>query len=162
MRTSVWSSPEILLPLFKSSRNTVTQRIQQERFEGTGILFNSQIPAGAMEQWCILEPAAEQLLKEAFEQFELTARGYYRIIRVARTIADMEGAEQIGRSHIQESLLFRRERQPNPLLYTIFSLPFQRFFRLFLRFFQICYFPLGRRRTNRAFSYSGKPSVSQS
>ena len=84
-----------------------TQRIQQERFEGTGILFNSQIPAGAMEQWCILEPAAEQLLKEAFEQFELTARGYYRIIRVARTIADMEGAEQIGRSHIQESLLFR-------------------------------------------------------
>ncbi|MEY8392054.1 ATP-binding protein [Lachnospiraceae bacterium] len=84
-----------------------TQLIQQQRFEGTGILYNSQIPASAMEQWCVLEPAGERLLQEAFEQLQLTARGYYRIIRVARTIADMEGAAQIGRSHIQESLLFR-------------------------------------------------------
>ena len=60
-----------------------------------------------MEQWCSLEPEGEQLLKESFERLELTARGYYRIIRVARTIADMEGADQINRAHIQESILFR-------------------------------------------------------
>lgn len=60
-----------------------------------------------MEQWCKMEPEAEELLKESFERLELTARGYYRIIRVARTIADMEEAEEIGRAHIQESLLYR-------------------------------------------------------
>lgn len=89
------------------SRVERTQRIQQKRFEGTEILYNSQIPASSIEQWCSLEPEGEQLLKDSFEQLELTARGYYRIIRVARTIADMEESEQIKRSHIQESLLFR-------------------------------------------------------
>ena len=89
------------------SRVEKTQRVQQQRFHGTEILYNSQIPVGAMEQWCSLEPEGEQLLKESFERLELTARGYYRIIRVARTIADMEGADQINRAHIQESILFR-------------------------------------------------------
>ncbi len=89
------------------SRVEKTQRVQQQRFQGTEILYNSQIPVGAMEQWCSLEPEGEQLLKESFERLELTARGYYRIIRVARTIADMEGADQINRAHIQESILFR-------------------------------------------------------
>ncbi len=84
-----------------------TQRIQRKRFRGTEILYNSQIPAAFMERWCSLEPEGEKMMKEAFEQLELTVRGYYRIIRVARTIADMEGAEQIKRCHIQESLLFR-------------------------------------------------------
>lgn len=84
-----------------------TQYIQQKRFQGTGILYNSQIPAASMEQWCSMEEAGQKMLRDAFEQLELTARGYYRIIRVARTIADMEGAEQIKRRHIQESLVFR-------------------------------------------------------
>lgn len=84
-----------------------TQFIQQKRFHGTGILYNSQIPISMMGQWCGMEPEAEKLLKESFEQLELTARGYFRILRVARTIADMEGAEKICRCHIRESLLYR-------------------------------------------------------
>jgi len=89
------------------SRVEQTQHVQQQRFAGSGILYNSQIPVSAIEKWCPMEPEGETLLKEAFDHLELTARGYYRIIRVARTIADMEGTEQICRSHIQESLLYR-------------------------------------------------------
>ncbi len=89
------------------SRVEQTQHVQQQRFAGSGILYNSQIPVSAIEKCCPMEPEGETLLKEAFDHLELTARGYYRIIRVARTIADMEGTEQICRSHIQESLLYR-------------------------------------------------------
>ena len=89
------------------SRVVQTQKIQQKRFEGTGILYNSQIPSDYIERWCRLEPAAKKLLEESFERLELTVRGYYRMIRVARTLADMEGAEEIRSAHIRESLLFR-------------------------------------------------------
>lgn len=89
------------------SRVEQTQHIQQQRFAGSGILYNSQIPVSEIEKWCPMEPEGETLLKESFDHLELTARGYYRIIRVARTIADMEGSKQIRRSHIQESLLYR-------------------------------------------------------
>ena len=60
-----------------------------------------------MEEWCAMEADGEKLLNESFEQLELTARGYYRVLRVARTVADMEGAVRIGRAHIRESLLYR-------------------------------------------------------
>ncbi len=90
-------------------RNRVeqAQRIQQERFSGSGILYNSQIPPSAMEQWCVMEKEGAEILHETFEKMEMTARGYYRALRVARTIADMEGAPEIGRAHICESLLYR-------------------------------------------------------
>lgn len=84
-----------------------TQQIQQERFRGTGILYNSQIPSSAVEMWCMMEKDATDLLHESFERLELTARGYYRVLRVARTIADMDGSERILRAHIRESLLYR-------------------------------------------------------
>ncbi len=89
------------------SRVEQTQRIQQTRFAGTGISYNSQIPSTLIKEWCPMAPEGEKLLRDSFERLELTARGYYRIIRVARTIADMEGTKRIERSHVQESLLFR-------------------------------------------------------
>lgn len=89
------------------SRVKQAQRIQEERFRGSGLLYNSQIPSSAMKQWCAMEPAGEKLLNETFERLEMTARGYYRALRVARTIADMDGASEIGRVHISESLLYR-------------------------------------------------------
>lgn len=89
------------------SRVERTQRIQQERFAGTGILYNSRIPASAIEKWCVMEADGQRILDDSFERLELTARGYYRVLRVARTIADMEGKEKICRTHICESLLYR-------------------------------------------------------
>ena len=84
-----------------------TQNIQRKRFAGGNILYNSQIPAAEIEHYCPMEPEAERTLWEAFERLELSARGYYRIIKVSRTIADMESSERICKEHIIESLMYR-------------------------------------------------------
>ena len=54
-----------------------------------------------------MEQDAKDMLAEAFETMELSVRGYYKVIRVARTIADLEGKEQIASKHIAESLMYR-------------------------------------------------------
>lgn len=88
-------------------RVEMVQRIQQERLAGSGILYNSQIPAACMEKYCPMEQKAEERLKKSFERLELSVRGYYKIIRVARTIADLEQSDVIQEEHIMESLMFR-------------------------------------------------------
>ena len=60
-----------------------------------------------MERYCPMEPQAEKLLQDSFERLGLTVRGYYRVIRVARTIADLDGSAQIRRLHVMEALLYR-------------------------------------------------------
>lgn len=83
------------------------QKVQSRRFGGSGIFYNSQIPVSCIGEFCPLEPEAGQMLQEAFERLEMSARGYYRTIRVARTIADLEHSEKICRRHIMESLIYR-------------------------------------------------------
>lgn len=83
------------------------QRIQTERYEQYSIRYNSRIPAEQIERFCPMEPEAGNMLAEAFESLELSVRGYYKIIRVARTIADLEGQEVIRCGHIAESLMYR-------------------------------------------------------
>lgn len=83
------------------------QDVQKKRFEGSGILSNSRIPVSHMEEFCPMEGEAEKLLQEYFERLEMSARSYYRTIRVARTIADMEHSRRICRVHIMESLMYR-------------------------------------------------------
>ncbi|MCI8682842.1 MAG: YifB family Mg chelatase-like AAA ATPase [Lachnospiraceae bacterium] len=83
------------------------QKVQNRRFMGSGILYNSQIPASCMGEFCSLEPEAEKTLQDAFERLELSVRGYYRTVRVARTIADLEHSKPIRRTHIVESLIYR-------------------------------------------------------
>lgn len=89
------------------SRVEAAQGIQRNRFAQEGILYNSQIPASAMAAYCPMEPQAERLLQDSFSRLELTARGYYRIIRVARTIADLSQKPKISRGHIMEALMYR-------------------------------------------------------
>ncbi|EOT26053.1 Mg chelatase-like protein [Eubacterium sp. 14-2] len=83
------------------------QEIQRKRFSDSGILYNSRIPVSHIKEFCPLEPEGEKLLQESFERLNLSVRGYYRTLRVARTIADMEHAGRISRLHIMESLLYR-------------------------------------------------------
>ncbi len=83
------------------------QEIQRKRFAQDGIRYNSQIPAPAIGDYCMMDAQAERLLQDSFERLELTARGYYRIVRVARTIADLAAAVQIGASHVMEALAYR-------------------------------------------------------
>lgn len=89
------------------NRVQAVQKVQQKRFAGSGISYNSQIPTAYMEEFCPMEQGAKKLLEDSFERLGLSARGYYRAIRVARTIADLEGSGQICRVHLMESLMYR-------------------------------------------------------
>ena len=68
----------------------------------------AQLPSGMLRRYCPLAPAAEKLLRGAFERMGYSARAYDRILRVARTIADMNGVEQIGAAELMEALQYRR------------------------------------------------------
>lgn len=83
------------------------QELQRKRFAGSSVLYNSRIPVSGMEEYCPMEREAEKMLQDAFERLEMSARGYYRTLRVARTIADMEASERICAVHVMESLMYR-------------------------------------------------------
>lgn len=89
------------------SRVERVQRIQHKRFQKESIWYNSQIPVLSMERYCPMEKKAQQMMEQVFEELELSARGYYKIIRVARTIADLSGEDAIQGKHIAESLIYR-------------------------------------------------------
>lgn len=82
--------------------------IQAQRYQGLGFTCNAQLPSGMLRRYCPLAPAAEKLLRGAFERMGYSARAYDRILRVARTIADMNGVEQIGAAELMEALQYRR------------------------------------------------------
>ena len=81
--------------------------MQQKRYEGTGIRFNSDIGVKDIDRYCHLGRKEEKLMREAFDRIGLSARAYHRLIRVARTIADLEGAEEISCAHLSEAIGFR-------------------------------------------------------
>ncbi len=81
--------------------------VQQERFAGTGIICNARIPTSRLKEYCAITDAANQLLKGAFERMGLSARAYDRLLKVARTIADLDGSETIDTPHIAEAIQYR-------------------------------------------------------
>ena len=89
------------------SRVAAVHEIQRKRFAGTKIHFNSEIPAGRMEEFCVMDPGAGKLLKNAFSKMRLSARAYHRVVKVARTIADLDGSPDIRGKHISEAICYR-------------------------------------------------------
>jgi len=81
--------------------------IQQRRFEGTAILSNAHIPAGKLKEFCVMSDEASAMLRIAFDAMGLSARAYDRLLKVARTIADLDGSERIEENHIAEALQYR-------------------------------------------------------
>ena len=77
------------------SRVLAAHRRQQERYQKVGIQFNSQLTTRVIQNLCPLGTEETGIMEQAFESLRLSARGYYRIIRVARTIADLEGSKEI-------------------------------------------------------------------
>jgi magnesium chelatase family protein len=69
---------------------------------------NSQLQTRELERWCTLDADSESLLKQAFARLSLSARAYHRILKVARTIADLAGAEALSASHVAEAISYRR------------------------------------------------------
>jgi magnesium chelatase family protein len=75
--------------------------------EADGIYCNAQLESASLRKYCRLDSAADGLLRAAFDRMGLSARGYDRILRVARTIADLDGSEEIGPRHVAEAIQYR-------------------------------------------------------
>ncbi len=84
--------------------------IQTERYRGSPYRFNGDLPSSALEACCVMTEEAKNQLGLIFEQKQLSARAYHRMIRVARTIADLEGSARIGTRHLNEAVLYRPEQ----------------------------------------------------
>ncbi len=83
------------------------RKLQSERYAGLGFSCNAHIPDHLFQQFCQPNEAASSLLRRAFERFGMSGRAYRRVLKVARTIADMEGSETIGTAHVGEALQYR-------------------------------------------------------
>ena len=81
--------------------------LQRARFSGDETMCNAHMGTKELRRFCSLSPESEELMRDAFDTMGLSARSHDRILRVARTIADLDGAEQIGVEHIAEAIQYR-------------------------------------------------------
>ena len=88
-------------------RVNMARNIQLKRYEGLGIYSNSELTPQLIEKFCVLDNSGKIILKQAFEKLGLSARAYGRILKVARTIADLDGSENILNKHLLEAVQYR-------------------------------------------------------
>ena len=88
-------------------RVNAARKIQLRRFAGRGIFCNAQMRAREVREFCRIDSAGERLLELAINRLGLSARAYARILKVARTIADLEGADSIEAHHVSEAIQYR-------------------------------------------------------
>jgi magnesium chelatase family protein len=112
---AVTASDLILPPPSEGSREVAARvararDIQERRYEAlglTGVRTNAQANGPVLEEIAKLDGSGTKLLRDAAEAMRLSARGYHRVLRVARTLADLDGAENVGRIHLAEALSYR-------------------------------------------------------
>ncbi len=92
-----------------AARVAAARSLQSVRLEGTDMRSNADLDGDALEAHATPDEAGHKLLMQAADAMRLTARAYTRILRVARTIADLGGAEEVGRIHVAEALSYRRQ-----------------------------------------------------
>lgn len=83
------------------------REIQVKRYKGLNIYSNSELTPKLIEEVCKLDELSKTILRKVFEKFKLSARAYTRILKVARTIADLDGKEEIASTHIIEAVQYR-------------------------------------------------------
>ncbi len=101
-------TPEANAPSSKDLYTQVQTAVatQQKRFGNTA-MYNAFMGPDLIEKYCILTDQAEEIIKKAFDKLSLSMRGYHKILKVARTIADIEGHETIDAPHIKEAIFYR-------------------------------------------------------
>ena len=83
-------------------------KIQKKRYEGRKYSFNSELDGQGVYEFCSLGKKEKELMEQIFRKMNLSARGYHRMLKVARTIADLEGEEKISGKHLKEAAIYRR------------------------------------------------------
>ncbi|MFQ5827134.1 MAG: ATP-binding protein, partial [Dehalococcoidia bacterium] len=89
------------------SRVERARLIQQQRFRGTSLGGNADMTPVEVRDICQVEPGAQGMLRAAMKQLYLSARAFHRVLKLARTIADLAGAETITAAHLAEALQYR-------------------------------------------------------
>lgn len=88
-------------------RVIAARKIQAERFKGTSITCNALITSDKLQEMCPMDDGAVILMKNVFDKLGLSARAYDRILKVARTVADIDGKEVISKQHIAAAAQYR-------------------------------------------------------
>ena len=88
-------------------RVNAAREVQKARFAGTNVTCNAYMTADMMARYCALDEAGDKMMAAAFDRLGLTGRSHDRILRLARTIADLEGAESIAVEHLAEAIQYR-------------------------------------------------------
>lgn len=83
--------------------------VQKERYKGTSYRFNSDLDTEGIERFCPLGDAQQRFMRSVYKSRKMTARSYYRVVKLARTIADLDGSEMIGEEHLTEAVSYRTD-----------------------------------------------------
>ena len=83
------------------------RQIQAERYKNEGILTNAQLGMQRVDKFCPLKTEEKEIMQKAYERLGLSARSYHKVLRVARTIADLDGEKDIAGTHLREALSYR-------------------------------------------------------
>ena len=89
------------------ARVTAARAVQVERFKGRSFSANGQMTTRMVKRFCAVDRAAKDLLEQAVERFALSARAYHRVLKLARTIADLDNGKDIEESHVAEAIQYR-------------------------------------------------------
>ncbi len=83
--------------------------IQKERYKSKGVCFNSRLSSSDIEKYCVVSEEGRRLLRNMFSKLALSARTYHKILKLSRTIADLDNSEYITEAHISEAAIFRNQ-----------------------------------------------------
>lgn len=89
------------------ARVEAARELQRARFTGSDVACNADMRPAEVRQFCGLDETGRTLMKNAMNQLQLTARAYHRLLKLARTIADLAGCERISPAHLAEALQYR-------------------------------------------------------